>query len=440
MSAFSTIIVTAIIAVSLIFAGSAYARRGPSEGTPIKFKDLESIGNVLERAKGAGQTVHVVYVHGMRADEWNAARYFLEALEESRYLEDLERHVSHRQRLWEPADHPQSVIEYAGSPLIDPSEWATAWERSIPFVVRTTFQSGSTTFKVVVDEVNYWPLLMGLRCRALVGPDSQLAGAGSEQAEICMRNVDIKSGDPYYPWLKPDEIKPPALGKGAAANRWLKHTIINWGFADAVISLGPMRHYLRMAMDLAAKRATDARADERILIAESLGSFVAMDAAQERGGTRKLVRESRHFYFLANQFALLQMARVRGLPSSPEFVESKLPSIETSASVKRATPSVQEQTEDSPPSPLEVLKEAGMDAKGPAKLHGEAPAQVVAVSDPSDVLTFLIPEIEGIEVSNVQARFSGDPLNLLAHPLHAHRGGIDGPRRIWKHLLEKHPR
>lgn len=420
----SVLIITALIAAAVVFAAPAISRRGPTEGTPYQFEDLDSIGDVLKRAKGNGKTVHIVYVHGMRADSSGASKEFIRALTESPYLQGIAPVAGAREPQWTKDDPEKRRIYYAGEPLVgDPTEWKKAWVRSSPFIIRTTFEDKANSFRVIVEELNWWPLLMGLRCRALVGPDSGLSGPAKKFIKTCKRNDDIADGDPYYPWLRDSDIGTPPIGRSATANRYVKHNIINWGFADAVIAVGPMRHYLRGAMDWAAGRATKQAADERIFIAESLGSFVAMDAARDEGPTRALVRKTHHFYFLANQFALLELARIEGIPDSPEGLgEKRLDQPE--GGQKSALGS-----------PLSVLELAGSDPKTQELM--ERPAQVVAVSDPSDVLTFLVPDLcPNTAVSNIQARFSGGP--LLADPLRAHRGGIEGPFRIWKHLLKEH--
>ena len=66
---------------------------------------------------------------------------------------------------------------------------------------------------------------------------------------------------------------------------------------------------------------------------------------------------------------------------------------------------------------------------------GVQPAQIVAVSDPSDMLSWHMPGMCYADVANLYWRFSGGPLNLLANPLKAHTGGVTS-KRLWKLLLE----
>jgi len=428
MSTSTAVFITAVIAAAVLFGGNAYARRGPSFGTPVPFEQLDSIGDVLRKAKtsGNGETVHIVYVHGMRADEWGASKFFSYALEQSEYVKGFKRETGYRDAQWKDGEG-QDAISYAGKPLLPgiDHDWKKAWKRSSPFMVRTTFSDPSkkTNFKVVVDEVNWWPLLMGLRCRALVGPEAGLAGPSKRQIDLCMKDVDISEGDPYYPWLKGEKLQTPPIGRGAWANRYLKQEIMDWGLADAVVALGPMRHYLRKTINWAADKANAEAADERIFISESLGSFVMMDAARRGGSALELIERTGHFYFLANQFALLEMARINGLPDSKEVVASDalLSSKESSSA-------------------LAVLKQAGKRPRGNELVP--RPAQIVAISDPSDALSFLVPDLRdehgnGTKVSNVQSRFSGGPFGILASPIRAHRGGIDGGRNAWKFLLKE---
>ncbi len=54
--------------------------------------------------------------------------------------------------------------------------------------------------------------------------------------------------------------------------------------------------------------------------------------------------------------------------------------------------------------------------------------QIIAFSDPSDVLTFRVPPIEGITVVNVYDRNGLDVLHLAADPVAAHTGHSGNPR------------
>ena len=422
MTVSSTLVIAALALAALLSATAAQASRGPTPGDPVRFDRLVSIGDVLQDAQAHRRTVHILYVHGMRADSSGASSAFLDVLAASDLVGTLVRQPATRFRLWEPRADEQPPIEFAGSPLTD-GDWEKAWRRSIPFVSRTVFASDEG-YRVVVDEVNWWPLLMGLRCRALVGPDAGLSGP-SDQLALCRQDQELgDTADPYFPWL--GKIGAPPIGRGSFANRWVKQNIINWGVGDAVIAAGPMRYYLRKAMDAAARASLDGSPQaQRILIAESLGSFVAMDAARDRdSATRKLVEETRHFYFLANQLALLEMARVRKVPFSPELPGQ-------GAADGKAEGFAGEADEGSLAS---IFREAGSRA-GAEGLVGPRPAQIVAISDPSDALTYLVPPLPGVCVSNIQWRFSGGPFGIWANPLKAHRGGITG-KRAWTLLLK----
>lgn len=418
----------ALVGAAVAVAASAAARPGPTSGEPSKFADLRSIGDVVAQAKSGQRPVHIVYLHGMRAEQSGASDFMIAALLASPMLKDFAKGKPTRTKL--AIDARPAGASYAGNSLwqCDPedqqchADWDEAWDRSTPFVVRTELAGPTGNFKVIVHEVNWWPLLLGLKCRQLVAPDAFLSGAASKQIEICARDWSDPAKDRYFPWLSADRARElldrrPPLGRGALANRYIKQSILNWGMADAIITLGPMGHYVRQAINDAASRVTTEAPDmaEHILVAESLGGFVAMDAARELPKALELVERTRHFYFLANQFGLLELGRIKGLAGT--------------------TPTLVPHSSNS--SPLEILaKHAGTKAAR-VGLVDVAPTQIVAISDPSDMLTYRVPEMKGIAVSNVQWRFSGGPFNLWAHPLNAHRGGIETPR-VWRWLLKRH--
>ena len=96
---------------------------------------------------------------------------------------------------------------------------------------------------IVVDEVNWWPLLFPVKCRSLLAPETDLSGADREHLKLCAR-----SDAGYYPWLTQQELiaalsHKPRSGGGARANAFIKQQIMNWGLADAVIALGPLRTF-----------------------------------------------------------------------------------------------------------------------------------------------------------------------------------------------------
>jgi hypothetical protein len=56
------------------------------------------------------------------------------------------------------------------------------------------------------------------------------------------------------------------------------------------------------------------------------------------------------------------------------------------------------------------------------------PKQIVAFSDPSDVLTYTVPQLPPVTVLNVFDRNETNWFNLFVNPLKAHSGHSANPR------------
>jgi hypothetical protein len=374
------------------------------------------LGDMIAQAND--QPAHILFVHGIRADRPGTAGPFMEGLcrygpvrcpprnhpppaAERRYI-DL---------------GPRPVAEVMGAPVwLDEGQWRA----SRPFVDRYRFERPGAA-PVIVDEVNWWPLLMAFRCRALVAPESRLSGVDKAHLDLCR------------PWLSKAEYEaalagPAVSGGGAWANRELKRQIMNWGLADAVIALGPMRTLIRRAIDEAFGYAAGfegrgAAGQEFVVVCESLGSFVVLDAAGDGGAphAREVVAATSDLYFFANQFALLELARVTGLPAARGAAD-------LAALAPAPPPEV---------SPFAVLGEWAAGSSTPAAGRALAapprPRQVIAFSDPSDILTYDVPALAvpagapAPLVVNVYDRNEFGWFGLIADPIKAHSGHSRNP-------------
>jgi hypothetical protein len=383
---------------------------------PDALEHSRSLGQLINAAT---RPVHILYVHGMRADGPGAAQTFIRGM--CKYASvncGNENQDAFKRHMLELAVWP-STASVMGRPIWLQEE---DWKASQPFVDRYTFHSNSGQL-VVVDEVNWWPLLFPIKCRTLVAPESQLSGADKNHLNLCFRN-----DPPYHAWLSPSEYAaamagPTISGGGVWLNRTLKQQILNWGLADAVIAVGPMRTYLRetmeQAFDYAAKSdGQELTGQEFVVVSESLGSFVVMDAAANADGDTPMVQQvianTSDLYFFANQFALLELARIANLPQSASV---------TFVPLIRSAPSAL-----SSPSPFEALR--GW-ASPPQALLMHAPVrpkQIIAFSDPSDILTYLVPKLKNSDgsdaaiVVNVFDRNEFNWFGLLVDPVKAHTG------------------
>ena len=416
----------AAVAAASLFPGLAQAR-SPIEAGPGNLKKVRLLGEAIKEAKASGRAVHIVYVHGMRAEEPGASSFMREALQKHLDIPAQGRTARCFVKLGEPQLKAKWVNE-----LIWRNE--QEWLASRPFIDRFELRGNGST--ILVDEVNWWPLLFPLKCRFLVDPEHDLSGLDVAHINLCSSGVPdgrqegCDGESPiYYPWIPParrDELlaSSPRAGRGSWPNAPVKRQIMNWGLSDAVIALGPMRPYISSSLDQAFDLVTrDVPANAvRIVVSESLGSFVVLDAANLREpNVEKFINETGDFYFFANQFSLLELARISGLSSQPEL---KKPAGGESIVLGAQSSSVLGVLSKSPTGPEGIAPEM------------VRPRQVIAFSDPSDMLTWPVPPIKDVEVVNLYDRQSGGPFRLFANPVKAHRGAIEDPT-IWKWLLQE---
>jgi len=259
--------------------------------------------------------------------------------------------------------------------------------------------------------------LFPLKCRFLLKPEANLSGADKKHLQLCAR-----TDTPFFPWLSQAEVNhliatAPKSGGGARLNAMLKREIMNWGLSDAVMAVGSMRGYYRRAMNAAFNYAATREGQpveerEFVVISESLGSFVVMDAYENTDAVHNAVRDvldrTYLLYFFANQFALLELARVEGLSSI---------ALDTDLAERVHVPSA---------SPLQALKRWAQHPSHTSQLRESEPAarvtQIIAFNDPSDLLTFDVPAISGAKVVNLYDRNGSDWLGWFENPVTAHTG------------------
>jgi len=408
-----------VVVALLVWLAAANARACDLRiDDPAALARTRSLGTVIQKTRE--RPVHIVFVHGMGADGPGAAQQFMAGL--CRYAPvtcPARGNFQRAQRFpIDLGDWPDKAT-VMGQPV-----WRQAadWAAGQPFVDRYVFPRAGAA-PVVVDEVNWWPLLLPLKCRALLAPEAQLSGIDRAHLDLCLRH-----DDPYHPWLTRAEYNvalegPRVSGGGALANGALKQQIMNWGLADAAIALGPMRSLFRKTMNAAFDFAArydghDVADQEFVVVSESLGSFVVIDAAANTDGesprAQAIVTRTSDLYFFANQFRLLELGRIAGLPS---------PAGTGNLQLQPALPAPPRER-----SPMEMLQDwatpmAGLIAEAPPR-----PKQVIAFSDPSDLLTFTVPQLrnpDGSEAAIVVNVFDRNEISwfgLVAQPIKAHTG------------------
>jgi hypothetical protein len=195
-------------------------------------------------------------------------------------------------------------------------------------------------------------------------------------------------------------------------NKDIKLQIMNWGLSDAVLALGPLRQYFRKAMsdsfDYVARFDSHSVSEQEfVVISESLGSFVVLDAFQNGDSrVREIGERTADLYFFANQFALLELARI-SIGSESDGSEFR-----TEGPASQA--------------PLDLLH--GWATSGVRADLVSRPKQIIAFSDASDLLTYPVPRVQDEQgkdqalVVNVYDRNEIRWFGLVANPIKAHTG------------------
>lgn len=141
-----------IIGVLVIRSATA----GIKEGGPDKLSDTKSLGALIQESNN--RPVHIIFVHGMRTNGPGASSIFRQGL--CQYvaggcqLKDGYPTTGVRSEPFDIGKYPSDAN------VVDQKIWPTpaAWSASRPFVDRFVYVS-PTGKQIVVDEVNWWPLL-----------------------------------------------------------------------------------------------------------------------------------------------------------------------------------------------------------------------------------------------------------------------------------------
>jgi hypothetical protein len=381
-----------VLALALLAAGCTTNRK-------VLYRNGEPSINLSQLLK-SDDPVHIIFLHGMRATGSGSSDAFQAAL--CARLPDCKGPIARqteRIRLkWDGS------FAYLGAPV-----WKNTqeWEASFPLVRRAVYANGPRP-PVVVEEVNWWPLLVGLKCQRLVAHDAPLAGVSADQLQVCSAQGKYADGE-HYAWIKPTDVEGIIKGAGvtggaAKLNKLLKTEIMDWGISDAVIAAGPIGDLVGRGIGAAFAWAISTPLPPNIpkpggtprfvVIAESLGSFVAFDyydrhhdqadalaapgaalssatpdETRAAYGLVQVLDRTDWLYFLANQVALLEFARVQAVPPP------------NAAGLQENAPARGLRRWATIPNPG---RSAGL---------SETFREIVAFHDPNDLLTFEVPDL-----------------------------------------------
>jgi hypothetical protein len=419
------ILLTAILACSPSLAWAQQESVRPEE------QRVESLANSLKRAD---TQLHIFYVHGM-ADE-GPGHSGSEDLRKSicKHLKDctttegvLDGNREYADKGSFTLDAPAPQLSYLGEQIWKSRQGASlseGWNASAPFVDHWKLsRTDPRVPPIYVDEINWWPLVFAVKCRQIVANDATLAGPSKTYLDKCSSlKPDPTTPGRFlsYSWIEPlDAQKLKAMrARGALINRSVKSYVLDWGFTDAVLALGQMQPYLLEGIRQLVGRSVNVAADgsrgetverapnqEFVIVTHSLGSYLmlaALDITEAEAAAATQTQKQRFeyilsristVYFFANQLRLLELANLDN---------------STSANMVRR---------------LELWGQlhtnylASLSVSTPSHL---ARPHIVAWSDPSDLLTWNVPELQTVVVENRSVKNSTHWLWLLERPALAH--------------------
>ena len=346
----------ATAAALIAFSSSwVWCQQSPSEkqqggkesiGDAVKAADTassaHSLGPTAEAQPVASPPpIHILYVHGINQVGAGDSLPLRKGI--CKYLGECT--VTNLGRSY--ADGPFTVdSEPPALNLMGKRIWKSKdeWSASAPFIDRYELQGNGHTH-ILLDEFNWWPLVYPLKCRWLIAGDAPLTGASKPQLGVCATSTtpDPTHSKRYvsYQWIENSEASELSHVKRQAKvlNRSLKNGLMDWGFADAVMALGPMedllsagiRELLIKSLQSAVEASTaPAKVDAEVFfVTHSLGSYLSLIALdsdllgsdnpdlsgfqmtpEQKQAADYFSAHTAEFYFLANQIALLQLAWV----------------------------------------------------------------------------------------------------------------------------------
>ncbi len=427
-----------LVAFSVILLACAGARAQQASPSPAS-----SLADILKSHNA--RRLHILYVHGIGddgptdRDSYYLRRGMCETLGCPRAHRDGEETQAPVFANSGPfaAQSTPPALTFLGQPIFptDASGHSETWDASAPFFRRYKLTPAEGQ-SVYVDEVNWWPLVFAVKCRYMVAEDAKLLGIdapkkstpkkprSSPLSDCTQPAVQDPATGHYssYPFItQPEEQRLLALDhRGAHINREIKASLLDWGFTDAVLSLGPMRQLLleglQQVIQLAVPLPPDPSLDpsqpqEFVIVTHSLGSyliFAALDSPPQSSGATPydlnyVLEHTSHVYFFANQLRLLEMANLDlARPNLTQHLAAWV-----NARNRR-------------------IASSGAEA--------EPPARIIAWNDPSDLLTWEVPPMCGLVVENHIVKNSFSWFGLIESPTKAHDYyGLN--RRVMRDML-----
>jgi hypothetical protein len=396
-----------------------------SWGQTAAAQSTGSLNEALNRAQ-AGTELHIFYVHGMGIEppKRNAGTQDFETSEEFRAGFCKLAHCTSTPAGRNYADahlfelNNRSKLEYLGVSVWNSDE---DWNAAAPFVAHYNldFYDGPRKgTRIYLHEIDWWPLVLSAKCRLIIATDAGLVDRDEKDTNICLAPNIPDTGGRYkqYAWITEAEIlnRRAPWPKGAALNRFLKHDIMDWGFADALLAVGPLHKYLVEGIRelvLNSYKRTDNQ--EFIIVSHSLGSYLMFSALDLQNDTEaKLPAQTGQPTATSEPQSALSAETINDWRERFDYVLSK-----TSHAYFMANQ-------------LSLLELANLDDTKGGDLAAHlnvwgarrANAQIVAFSDPDDLLTWKVPctKANSVTVTNFPVKNVTRWFWLFANPESAH--------------------
>jgi len=460
-----------VVLLSLSLAGGVAAHAKVIEDVPGSLNGLQSIWDALKASDQ--RPVHILYMHGINSLGADDSQIFRDSICSVAHLCDS---------VWQKAgteypdygpfalNAPAPTLQYLGVPIWTNDDDAEQWRASAPFVTHYVVHLRGHNAILVLDEINWWPLVLKLKCERIVPGDARLSGPNLSLLNFCSLPNKATPDNPkrfsQYSWLT--EKQATDLGhlpnRAAMINRELKTGLEDWGFSDVFLGIGPFRPIIEEGIrQLIAKSAAfdprvsagttsvhegrqaynwqgrlqDGKSDDQVFVAvtHSMGSFLILDSLEldtanrakvapysqqtqqdsvEDQALQYVAERTSLLYFFANQVPILELANLKIDSSSP------LPAIgpDTGPDPQAAQASPQSET-------ALISKWAQVHAAFEQRVHpNDATAQrkieVIAFSDPSDLLTWRVPKLRDVDVVNLYVQNALHLFWVFESPTKAH--------------------
>jgi len=469
-----------VVLLFICCAGGIAAHAKVTEDVPGSLKGIQTIGDALKASDQ--RPVHILYIHGINSLGSDDSRVFRESICSREHLCESDWQNAGTEYPDQGAfalDAPAPTLQYLGVPIWTNDNQAKQWRASAPFVTHYVVRLRGHNAILVVDEINWWPLVVKLKCQRIVPDDARLAGPNPSTLGFCSLPTKSDQENPQrftdYQWISEQDAGDLAHlpNRAVLINRQLKTGLEDWGFSDVLLGVGPLRPIIEEGIrQLIAKSAAfdprasadttsvhkgrqaynwqehlaNGKSDDQVFVAvtHSMGSFLLLDTldldtanrtrvapeantpqqnSTEDQALRYVAERTSLIYFFANQVPILELANLKTDSGAAPAASGTPPATsgQDIATAPGAAPV-------SAPSETALISQwAQVHAAFEQRLHpndasAQTKMQIVAFSDPSDLLTWRVPKLRDVNVVNIYVQNALHLFWLFESPIRAHDG------------------